>query len=148
MPRKHRSLLAVLGAMVALTVAIVLGGHATHLYLLQKQKLSEQIRHDISLSLVGLKNNIAPFIESFAANEYAKLVETEMRLRDYHAIVVRDFSMGKILGQSAFITGMLQSPRGSFINLATKVSSIQVIVYQILFAVFDDNFLLHNFSLL
>ncbi len=117
MPRKHRSLLAVLGAMVALTVAIVLGGHATHLYLLQKQKLSEQIRHDISLSLVGLKNNIAPFIESFAANEYAKLVETEMRLRDYHAIVVRDFSMGKILGQSAFITGMLQNPRGSFINL-------------------------------
>ena len=111
--------------MLALTVIVVLGLHGVHLYLSQKQALTEVMRRDVALSLNGLKNNIAPFIQSYEANAYAKLVETELALRGYHAIVVRDFNMGRILGQEAFITGMLRDPDGSLNPFETIDAHVQ-----------------------
>ena len=108
--KTRHSLLAALGGMVALTVVLVLGAHALHAYFSQKQRLIAAMQHDVGQSLTGLKSNIAPFMEALAANEYAKLVATEIDLHPYYAIVVQDFSLGKILGQPEFVTGLLRNP--------------------------------------
>lgn len=113
----RRSLLALLSGVVTVTVAGVLSIHAAHLYFSQKHKIIAETRGDVAATVARLKINIAPFIESFAANEYAKLVENEISLRPYHAIVVEDFSMGKILGESAFVTGKIDSRNGQFADI-------------------------------
>lgn len=115
--KARRSLLALLRGVVTVTVAGVLSIHAAHLYFSQKQKIIAETRGDVAASVARLKINIAPFIESFAANEYAKLVENEISLRPYHAIVVEDFSMGKILGKAAFVTGKIASRNGQFADI-------------------------------
>ena len=121
--RTPRSLLALLGAMVAVTVALVLGVHAAHLYFSQKHKLTHAIEHEVALSLTGLKNNIAPYMESFAANEYAKLMANEIGLRQFHAIVIQDFKMAKILGEDDFVTAIVRNPDGSLSDI--EVSQAQ-----------------------
>ena len=121
--RTRRSLLALLGAMVAVTVALVLGLHAAHLYFSQKHKLTHAIEHEVALSLTGLKNNIAPYMESFAANEYAKLMANEIGLRQFHAIVIQDFKMAKILGEDDFVTAIVRNPDGSLSDI--EVSQAQ-----------------------
>ena len=110
---KRRSLFVLLGGLAAAAVMLVLGGHAVYQYTSQKQKMVAAMWHEASRSLDSLKANIAPFLEAYAANEYAKLLVTEMDLHPLNAIIVRDFSMGRILGQPAYVTGIIRSHDGS-----------------------------------
>ncbi|GAB1393021.1 hypothetical protein MASR1M60_11840 [Rhodocyclaceae bacterium] len=117
--KARRSLLALLAGMVTVTVVLVLAIHAAHLYLSQKQKIIDETRSEVSLTVTRLKNDIAPFIESYAANEYAKLVANEISLRPYYAIVVEDFSMAKVLGQAAFVTGKIDTGDRHYADIET-----------------------------
>ena len=111
--------------MVTVTVVLVLSIHAAHLYFSQKQKIIEETRSEVTLIVTRLKNNIAPFIESYAANEYAKLVANEISLRPYHAIVVEDFSMGKVLGQTALVTGKIDTGNRQYADIETIEADYQ-----------------------
>ena len=121
----RRSLLVLLAGMVTITVVLVLAIHAAHLYFTQKQKIIDETRSDVAVRVTRMKNNIAPFVESFAANEYAKLVVNEISLRPYHAIVVEDFSMGKVLGQEAFVTGRIDTGNGQYADIETLETGYQ-----------------------
>lgn len=104
---KRRSLLTLLSSFIVCIVVIVLGIHGAHLYLVQKNKLNAALAASAQESLIGLKRNIAPFIEAYAVNEYSIIVATELHLRPFLAIVVEDFNMGNILGKEAYVTGSL-----------------------------------------
>lgn len=123
--KTRRSLLALLAGMVTITVVLVLAIHAAHLYFSQQQKIIDETQSDIAVGVTRLKNNIAPFIESYAANEYAQLVANEISLRPYYAIVVEDFSMGKILGQSAFVTGKIDTGNRQYADIETIEADYQ-----------------------
>jgi len=123
--KSRRSLLALLAGMVTVTVVLVLAVHAAHLYFSQKQKIIDETRSEVAVVVTRLKSNIAPFIESYAANEYAQLVANEISLRPYHAIVVEDFSMGRILGQAAFVTGKIDTGNGQYADIETIEADYQ-----------------------
>lgn len=110
-------MLTLLSGAVTVIVVGVLSIHAAHLYLSQKHKIIDEARSDVAASVARLTINIAPFIESFAANEYAKLVANEISSHPYHAIVVEDFNMGKILGKPAFVTGRIDDQNGQFAEI-------------------------------
>ncbi|MBF0220318.1 MAG: response regulator [Gammaproteobacteria bacterium] len=124
--KKRGSLLLLLGGVMSFIIIAVSSTHIVHHYFMQKQRLTEAVRLEMSHSLTALQHNIAPFIEAFAANEYAKLLTTEIRLRHYDAIIVEDFSMGEILGQHTYVTGVLLNPEGDI----TQISSIDVALQQ------------------
>ena len=123
--KTRRSLLALLAGMVTISVVLVLAVQAAHLYFSQKQKIIDETRGEVAVVVTRLKSNIAPFIESYAANEYAQLVANEISLRPYHAIVVEDFSMGRILGQAAFVTGKIDTGNGQYADIETIEADYQ-----------------------
>lgn len=105
-PAKGRySLLFIFNAIVIATIVLVLGARAGIDYFSQRQQIIEAMHQRSEQSLTRLGNNIAPFIEAFAPEEYSKLIETEIRLNRFRAIVVHDFNLGKTLGRNAYISG-------------------------------------------
>jgi len=68
------------------------------------------------LSMMSLEKNVANLITSYAANEYDKLVHTEMERRNNFAIIVEDYYMGRALGRKHYISGKTRDINGEIIN--------------------------------
>lgn len=105
---KRRSLLFLLGGIVVAAVVSVEGGGAAYEYYSQRQMMVEAMRESSAQSLSRLEKNIAPFMEAYAPSEYAQQVSTEFALKEYFAIVVRDFNMGKIVGRAEYVSGRIR----------------------------------------
>jgi PAS domain S-box-containing protein len=115
--RKRRSLLSLLAGIIVTTVVIVFGVYSAHLYYAQRHKMIEAMRQNATESLTRLTRLIAPFIEAYAINEYDNLVATEIDMRHFYAIVVRDLNMGKVLGQHEYISGKIRGSDGLIVDL-------------------------------
>ncbi len=98
--KTNRSLYLLLGAIIVAVVVAVSELHGTYSYLTKKQQIIERMKQDSAMSAAALQNNIATFMESYAINEYSKLIATEVKLREHLAIVVEDYSMGMIVGET------------------------------------------------
>jgi diguanylate cyclase (GGDEF)-like protein/PAS domain S-box-containing protein len=114
---RQRSLLVWLASAVVVTVVGVLGFNAWYQYLSQRNAMIEAMQRDSAQSLGRLAKNAAPFIEAYAINEYDKLVSTEIELHRYHAIVVNDFNMAKVLGTPQFVSGKIHAEDGSLVDI-------------------------------
>lgn len=99
------------------TVVGVLGFNAFYQYLSQRNGMIQAMQRNSAQSLSSLAKNAAPFIEAYAINEYEKLVSTEIELHRYHAIVVNDFNMGKVLGTQQFVSGKMFAADGTLIDI-------------------------------
>jgi diguanylate cyclase (GGDEF)-like protein/PAS domain S-box-containing protein len=102
---------------VVVTVVGVLGFNAFYQYLSQRNGMIEAMQRDSAQSLGSLAKNAAPFIEAYAINEYEKLVSTEIELHRYHAIVVNDFNMAKVLGTQQFLSGKMLTADGTLVDI-------------------------------
>jgi len=109
---RGRSLYLLLAGVIATVVVTILGGSAIVSYHLTKTELTLQMREQAERGTAALVRNMAPFMESFAANEYANLVRTEVELHGYLAITVRDRNLGVIQGEPEFVSGFVRSPAG------------------------------------
>ncbi|MBF0247190.1 MAG: PAS domain-containing protein [Alphaproteobacteria bacterium] len=105
---KTYSLYAVIVAVIVLSVCAVMAVHVSVSYVTMKNRVVEDTRARAESTLASLQKNIAGFMESFAANEYEKLILTEMDFPDFHAIVVEDYNLGSILGMNAYVTGKIR----------------------------------------
>ena len=74
------------------------------------------MKQSSKLSIVSLEKSVATLITAYAANEYDKLVHTEMERRDNFAIIVEDYYMGKALGESTYISGKIRNINGEIID--------------------------------
>lgn len=110
--KKQHSLRFLLGSVIVVTVVAVESVGAVYEYFSERQRIIETMQASSAQSLARLEKNIAPFIESYAPNEYAQLVATEFTLKNYFAIVVRDFNMGKVVGRVEYISGMILDSGG------------------------------------
>nr|MBF0221886.1 response regulator [Desulfobulbaceae bacterium] len=110
------SLCRILGFIVVITVISVLVLDSFVFYHLQKGKIVEHMKFHADLSLETLTNNVQNLVESYSINEYEKLVLSEMAHEEFLAIIVRDFHMGMILGQEAYLTGKIRNEDGSVID--------------------------------
>lgn len=106
------SLYLYVAAAITLTVALVMSSFAVYTYHSTKTRLTEEMRHSAEESINLLEGNMATFVESYAINEYMKLITTDMEHKDYLAVVVEDFNMGRIFGQEAYINGKIRLSDG------------------------------------
>ena len=90
--------------------------HATYTFIVTKNKIIHDMKQSSKLSVISLEKNVAALITAYAANEYDKLVHTEMERRDNFAIIVEDYYMGKALGESTYISGKIRDINGKIID--------------------------------
>ncbi|MEJ1296169.1 MAG: hypothetical protein RPU63_01610 [Candidatus Sedimenticola sp. (ex Thyasira tokunagai)] len=109
--RKSSLYFTLVGVIVA-TVVIVMAVNAAYNYKTTRDELVADMTRKSDISIASLQNNIAGLIESYAVNEYAKLVLTEIEQRSHFAIIVEDYNMGKILGTGSYVSGKTRDNDG------------------------------------
>lgn len=99
----------ILGFIVAVSVMSVMLLQSIETYRFNKVRIIEDLKLTSSLSMATIKHNLAHLIDSYAINEYEKLVANQMQRKDFKAIVVKDFNMGEILGSGVYVTGSIRN---------------------------------------
>ena len=104
---KH-SLFLTLGIIIVTTVTIIMTMNAIYTYTNTKNKIVTKIKNDSEDTAKSIKNNLASLITSYSINEYDQLIFNEIKSKDIFAIIVKDYKMGKILGNDTFMSGKIK----------------------------------------
>ncbi|MEN8304261.1 MAG: EAL domain-containing protein [Campylobacterota bacterium] len=97
--QKKVSLLSFLSFITVLAVSTVIFIHSTYSYFDVKNNYHEETKNNVQKSAIKLSKNIAPLITAYQVNDYLKLIETELLLNKYVAIIIQDNLYAEILGQ-------------------------------------------------
>ena len=103
----RNSLFAVLSSIIVLVSVLVLGAYGAYIYAREHAEVTQLMQMRANESLARLSHTMAPFIESYAVNEYDKLVAHETPLMQHLSIVVRDFRVGGVTGVEAYTSGRI-----------------------------------------
>ncbi|MET0092800.1 MAG: PAS domain S-box protein [Sedimenticola sp.] len=112
----NKSLYTLLGGIIIAVVILVLGLNSAYSYWVQKRSILEEMKQASTLSIASLQKNIGALIESYAINEYDKIVTTEIELRNHFAIIVSNYKMGRILGEDAYVIGKIWDDSGNIVD--------------------------------
>ncbi|OEE60696.1 diguanylate cyclase [Enterovibrio norvegicus FF-454] len=80
----------------------------------QRDELLADLEGSAQESLLRLTSTLAPYLSSYSINEYEKLIYAEAKLKKFHAVVIEDYKMGGIVGESAYITGYVKTEGKQF----------------------------------
>jgi diguanylate cyclase (GGDEF)-like protein len=106
---KHRiSLYLTLVLTIVSTVLVVLALDARLGYKELKSDALSQMKTNSAKTVDVLEKNIATLMESYAINEYDKLVFNALKSSQHLAIIVKDYNMGKILGLDTYASGAIR----------------------------------------
>lgn len=109
MNNMKKSLYLILTPIIVLTVVLIIAINSSINYITTKNNLINIIKNDSNNVLIKLKNNIGYLINSYAINEYEKLLYNEMESNEIlYAIVVKDYNMGKLEGKEYETTGKIR----------------------------------------
>lgn len=110
--RDQPSLLVSLALLAAVSVMLVVPAHGVYSFFTQKKEIVAEQQEQVESSLVSLSANVVPLLQAYAVSDYQGLVQTEMGLRNYVAILIEDFNMAQVLGRPEYVTGMIRTPDG------------------------------------
>jgi len=105
--QSSRSLLGTLSVVTVLLIGVITGGFGLVKYLGERSALIDSMQSNAARSLTRLAQNAAPLMAAYAVNEYQKLIQTEIELKQYAAILVDNRLMAEIVGESAYISGYI-----------------------------------------
>ncbi len=111
MPRSPTSpsIFVLLLGIILPTVFLTVASSAAVDYFVSKQRIYAEMQERTSRSLHTLQQNITGLMEAYAVNEYEKILANEVRQDANCAVLVKDYNLGKILGETAYITGKLRT---------------------------------------
>ena len=111
------------------SVLLVMGVKSYLFYKDTESRIVENLKVESEISLVSLQNNLGHLIESYAVNEYEKLIANEMVKKNVVGILVEDFNMGSLLNGATYKTGSIRDSQSQITSvddnqqLAEKVFS-------------------------
>lgn len=105
------------------TVFITVAGSAAVDYFISKQRISTEMRERTTHSLFTLQQNITGLMEAYAVNEYEKILANEVRRTANCAILVKDYNLGVILGEPAYITGKIRTAANQILDFEAEDAS-------------------------
>ncbi len=105
------------------TVLITVAGSAAVDYFISKQRISTEMRERTTHSLFTLQQNITGLMEAYAVNEYEKILANEVRRTANCAILVKDYNLGAILGEPAYITGKIRTAANQILDFEAEDAS-------------------------
>jgi PAS domain S-box-containing protein len=93
---------------VVFIVTIVMSINLYLLYKGMKNDMVEQIKSNVDQQSYTLSQNISTYIDSYAINEYEKLISNAIHHNHIVAIVLKDKNMGQILSKEYYTTGKIK----------------------------------------
>ncbi|WP_141049819.1 PAS domain-containing sensor histidine kinase [Aliarcobacter cryaerophilus] len=105
---KNRSLLASFLLPFLITIITIVSFYAVYSYFETKQRLVNDINLKSNSIIIQLSDALPHFIESYAINEYKKLIENELQDSDILAIIVKDYNYGKIFSKEFIESGKIR----------------------------------------
>ena len=98
-----------------ITIAIVI--QSLYYILNIKASYENNLQQQSKINLIELKDSITHYIDAYEVTEYEKLLKTNIQHNKYiKAIVLNDFNIGKILGESSYNSG--------YVNVSNEIISI------------------------
>ncbi|CAM3905034.1 PAS domain S-box protein [Arcobacter cloacae] len=91
-----------------LTIITIMSVYTIYNYFETKKRLVNDINLRMNIISTQLKDTLPHFINSYAINEYKKLIENQMEDRNILAIIVKDYNYGKIFGKEFIISGKIR----------------------------------------
>lgn len=110
MPRSP-SLYLLLISLILPAIFATVSLSAAYYYHEARQEIEKTIQRSSERSLTSLDNTISGLMESYAVNEYEKILANEISLHQHCAILVDDFNLGSILGRP-YTTGYIRTSAG------------------------------------
>lgn len=102
------SLYLILVIIIFIAVSITTTINSVISYYSLKNSTVKHIKRNSTQIMLSIKDNVQKLIESYEINEYQNIVYNEISRKNIHAIIIEDYNMGKILGETAFITGKIK----------------------------------------
>ncbi|NGN99614.1 EAL domain-containing protein [Grimontia sp. S25] len=115
-PSRKGSLFTHLAIAICVAVIAVFSLSSVLVYLDQRRETVSYMEEKVLESTERLTETIAPYMESYAPNEYSNLVHAEARLHDLFAVLVYDRSMANITGQSEYVSGFIRNEQGDLVT--------------------------------
>ncbi|HRL09100.1 MAG TPA: PAS domain S-box protein, partial [Aliarcobacter sp.] len=91
-----------------ITIITIVSFYAVYSYFETKQRLVNDINLKSNSIIIQLSDALPHFIESYAINEYKKLIENELQDSDILAIIVKDYNYGKIFSKEFIESGKIR----------------------------------------
>ena len=111
MKQRKYSLYLALGLIIFTIVIAIMVVNLSFSYINTKNKTVENMKNSSKTTILSVKDNIENHIEAYAVNEYNKLIYNEITRKDIFAIIIDDYNMGKILGETALTTGKIKNQK-------------------------------------
>ncbi|WP_148570399.1 PAS domain-containing sensor histidine kinase [Aliarcobacter cryaerophilus] len=105
---KNRSLLFSFLLPFLITIITISSFYTIYSYFETKQRLVNDINLKSNSIIIQLSDTLPHFIESYAINEYKKLIENELQDSDILAIIVKDYNYGKIFSKEFIESGKIR----------------------------------------
>jgi len=112
---KRYSLYLALGLIIIAIVTTIMAFNSTYTYINTKNKTIEDMKNSSRTTILSLKDNVKNLIAAYAVSEYESLIHNEISRKDIFAIIVKDYNMGKILGNN-LISGKIKDINSEIIN--------------------------------
>jgi len=90
--------------------------HSAYRYADTREAIVSEMQVSSQNAIDSLKNNIAGLMAAYAVNEYGNIISNAMSENNYYSIVVEDFNMGKIFGQTVFVSGKIRDENGRLVE--------------------------------
>lgn len=74
-----------------------------------RKRYVTEMEKDSDWILVSLEKTIKPLMMAYKANEYDQILKSYTERNEILAIIVNDYRMGEILGQTSFVSGYISS---------------------------------------
>lgn len=115
-PSRKGSLFTHLAIAICVAVIAVFSLSSVLVYLDQRGETITYMEEKVQESTERLTETIAPFVESYAPNEYSNLIRAEARLHDLFAVLVYDRAIANILGQTEYVYGYIRNEKGELVT--------------------------------
>ncbi len=104
----RNSIYIILFLTIISTVILVTGAYSTYRYISAKNEMIKEVKYKSDSTLAKLNRNIKNFILSYSIHEYNHLISNEMNNPNVIAIIVNDYKMAEIIGESNFFSGKIK----------------------------------------
>jgi PAS domain S-box-containing protein len=105
---KNRSLIVSFLLPFLITIITIMSFYTIYNYFETKKRLTTDINLRMNSISNQLKDTLPHFINSYAINEYKKLIENQLEDRNVLAIIVKDYNYGKIFNKEFIESGKIR----------------------------------------
>lgn len=104
---KKTSLLLSFLSPLLLGVVVIMSLYTTYNYFQAKNRLINEINSDVESIILQLKDTLPYFINSYAIDEYEKLIDNQVKHKNILAVIVKDYNYGKIFSKEFIESGKI-----------------------------------------